>query len=267
MSSDIRVTAPRNNEIRKLHHFQLDMFKTSSSAMHVMEEQPSPLQRLMQTEGFKPFSGPDAIRVYRKSIQRLNMENMDENDLLNAVSSLGVLLETEIALMYALQDQICTRCGKCCTVNKSMRVPKTELKQIAEHVKTSYKKIKKQTRARPRRDGTMRIKRSPCPFYDEECTVYPARPGECRGYPANMLLKSLGGKAEYPSDCEISDDLLVEIAIKRALEEKMHRENPELMKELAEKKKRDLGRLGGMNQSQRLAYLVNRYQKTLNQGS
>jgi len=47
----------------------------------------------------------------------------------------------------------------------------------------------------------------------------------------------------------------------------MHRENPELMTELAEKKKRDLGRLGGMNQSQRLAYLVNRYQKTLNQGS
>jgi hypothetical protein len=69
----------------------------------------------------------------------------------------------------------------------------------------------------------------------------------------------------YPSECEISDDLLVEIAVKRALEEKMHKENPELMKELAEKKKRDLGRLGGMNQSQRLAYLVNRYQKTLNQ--
>ncbi|MCW4013415.1 MAG: YkgJ family cysteine cluster protein [Candidatus Bathyarchaeota archaeon] len=231
-----------------------------------MEEQPSPLHRLMQTEGFKPFSGPDAIRVYRKAITRLNMENMDENDLLNAVSSLGVLLETEIALMYALQDQICTRCGKCCTQNKSMRVQKNELKQIAEHQKTSYKKIKRSTRALPRRDGTMKIKRSPCPFYDDECTVYPVRPGECRGYPANVLLKSIGGKAEYPTECEISDELLVEIAIKRALEEKMQRENPELMKELAEKKRKDLGRLGNMTQSQRLAYLVNRYQKTLNQG-
>ena len=244
----------------------LDTFKTASSAMHGMKEQPSPLHRLMQTEGFKPFSGPDAIRVYHKATKRLNMENMDENDLLNAVSSLGVLLETEIALLYALQDQICTRCGNCCTTNKSMRVQKTELKQIAEYEKTSYKKIKCSTRALPRRDGTMKIKRSPCPFYDQECTIYSIRPGECRGYPANELLKSLGGKAEYPSDCEISDDLLVEIAIKRALEEKMHRENPELMKELAEKKRKDLGRLGNMTQSQRLSYLVSRYQKTLNQG-
>ncbi len=229
-----------------------------------MDEGASPLLRLMQTEGFKPFSGPDAIRVYQKAKQRLNMENMTENDLLMAVSSLGALLETEIALMYALQDQICTRCGKCCTENRSMRVQKSELKQIAEHRKTSYKKIKKEAKALPRRDGTMKIKRSPCPFYNQECTVYPMRPGECRGYPANVLLKSIGGKAEYPVDCEISDDLLVEIAIKRALEEKMQRENPELMQELAEKKRRDLARLGGMNQSQRLAYLVDRYQKTLN---
>ena len=233
-------------------------------ATHGMDEGSSPLLRLMQTEGFKPFSGPDAIRVYQKAKQRLNMENMKENDLLMAVSSLGVLLETEIALMYALQDQICTRCGKCCTENRSMKVQKQELKQIAEYRKTSYKKIKKETKALPRRDGTMRIRRNPCPFYDEECTIYPLRPGVCRGYPANMLLKAIGGKGTYPNDCEISDDLFVEITIKRALEEKMFRENPELMQELAEKKKRDLSRLGGMNQSQRLAYLVNRYQKTLN---
>ena len=97
-----------------------------------MEEQSSPLIRLMQTEGFKPFSGPDAIRVYQKAKTRLNMESIREDDLLNAVSSLGVLLETEIALMYALQDQICTNCGKCCTDNKSLRLPKTELKQIYE---------------------------------------------------------------------------------------------------------------------------------------
>jgi Fe-S-cluster containining protein len=230
-----------------------------------MGEQTSPLMKLMQTEGFKPFSGPDAIRVYRKAKERLNMENMKEDDLLNAVSSLGVLLETEIALMYALQDQICTRCGWCCAENKSLRLQKQELKQIAGYRKTSYKQIKRQSHARPNRDGSMRISRHPCPFYEDKlCSIYPIRPPECRGYPVNVLLKSLGGKEPYPEECEISDELLVEIAIKRALEEKMFRENPQLMKELAEKKQRDLQKLSGLNQSQRISYLVQRYQNTMN---
>jgi Fe-S-cluster containining protein len=231
-----------------------------------MEEQTSPLMRLMQTEGFKPFSGPDAIRVYRKAKERLNMEKVEENDLLKAVSSLGVLLETEIAMMYALQDQICTRCGNCCTVNKSLRLQKTELEQIADYRRTSYKQIKKQTHAVPRGDGSMRLSRHPCPFHDGElCTVYPLRPAECRSYPASAIMRAIGGKGEYPESCEISDMLLVEIAIKRALEEKMQRENPELMKELVEKKQKDLQSLGGLTQSQRLAYLVKRYQNTLKQ--
>lgn len=232
--------------------------------MLVMEEQ-SPLMRLMQREDFKPFSGPDAIRVYTKAKKRLNMEKIEEDDLLKAVSSLGMLLETEIALMYALQDKICTRCGKCCTENKTMRVQKQELKQIAETKKTSYKKIKRQTKASPRKNGTLRIIRNPCPFYEEDCTVYNVRPSICRGYPANVLLRSIGGTGDYPEDCGISDELLVEIAIKRAIEEKMYRENPELMRELAEKKQRDMQKLIGMNQSQRLTYLMNRYQNTLKQ--
>lgn len=231
-----------------------------------MEEQTSPLMRLMQTEGFKPFSGPDAIRVYRKAKERLNMEKIEENDLLKAVSSLGVLLETEIALMYALQDQICTKCGNCCIENKSLKVQKTELEQIAKYRKTSYKQLKKQTHARPKGDATMRISRHPCPFHDGElCTVYPIRPAECSSYPSSAIMKAIGGKGEYPESCEISDELLVEIAIKRALEEKMNRENPELMKELAAKKQKDLQNLGGMTQSQRLAYLVKRYQNSLQQ--
>ncbi len=120
---------------------------------------------------------------------------------------MGFLLETEIALMYALQDQICTRCGNCCTENKSLRLQKTELEQIAKYRKTSYKQIKKQTHAVPRGDGSMRISRRPCPFHDGElCTVYPLRPAECRSYPASDIMKSIGGKGEYPESCEISDD-------------------------------------------------------------
>ena len=240
------------------------ILKNRNKAIELMEELLSPLMKLMQIEGFKPFSGPDAIRVYQKAKTRLNMENIREDDLLNAVSSLGVLLETEIALMYALQDQICTNCGKCCTDNKSLRVPKTELKQIAEYRKTSYKQLKKETRARPRKDGSFLINRRPCPFHEGDlCTVYQVRPAQCRSYPVNVLLRSLGGKAKYPKNCDISDELLVEIAIKRSLEEKIHRENPELIKDLAEKKKHDLKRLDGMTQDQRLTYLTQRYQNTM----
>jgi Fe-S-cluster containining protein len=241
------------------------ILKNPDKAIEPMEEQLSPLMKLMQIEGFKPFSGPDAIRVYQKAKTRLNMENIREDDLLNAVSSLGVLLETEIALMYALQDQICTNCGKCCTLNKPFRILKTELKQIAKYRKTSYKQIKKETRARPLKDASFSISRRPCPFHNGElCTIYQIRPAQCRSYPVSKLLKSLGGKTKYPENCDISDELLVEIAIKRSLEEKIHRERPELMKDLAEKKKHDLQRLDGMTQDQRLNYLTQRYQNTLN---
>ena len=46
-------------------------------------------------------------------------------------------------------------------------------------------------------------------------------------------------------------------------EEKMFRENPGLMKEIAEKKKEEVKKMAGMNQAQRLQFLVNKYQKNL----
>ena len=230
-----------------------------------MSEEPSPLMKLMQTEGFKPFSGPHAFRVLEHAKARLNLEKVEMNDLLKAVSSLGLLLETEMALIYALQDQICTRCGNCCTENRSLKTQKLELKSIAEFKNTSYKKLKKKIKARPLNDGTMRVSRRPCPFYDDGCSVYKVRPGVCRAYPTNDLLAALGGTGPYPESCEISDDLLAEIVIKRALEEKMFRENPELMASLVEKKRGELGKMSGMDQTQRLQYLVKRYQKNLKQ--
>ena len=239
--------------------------KTMGDARKSMSEETSPLTRLMQTEGFKPFSGPDAFRVLSKAKARLNLEKVEIDDILKAVSSLGFILETEMALIYALQDQICTRCGWCCTENTSLRASKDELKRIAEHKKRSYKKLKKRIRARPNKDGTMRVTRHPCPFYEDGCSVYAVRPGVCRSYPTNMILSSLAGDGPYPDKCEISDDLLAEIVIKRALEEKMSRENPELMRSMAEKKRDEMNRLSQMTQAQRLQHLVSRYRSSLRQ--
>jgi Fe-S-cluster containining protein len=218
----------------------------------------------MQTEGFKPFSGPHAFRVLEKAKERLYLEKVEMNDLLLAVSSLGLLLETEMALIYALQDQICTRCGKCCIDNTSLNAQKEELKSIADYKNTSYKKLKKSIRASPRKNGTLRFTRRPCPFYEDECTVYNIRPGVCRAYPTNKLLAAISGRInQYPENCEIADDLLAELAIKRALEEKMYRENPELMLEIAENKRDELTRLTNMTQTQRFQFLINKYQKNL----
>lgn len=241
----------------------LNTLKNTGDAKNSMSEETSPLTRLMQTEGFKPFSGPDAFRVLSKAKARLNMEKVEMDDILKAVSSLGFILETETALIYALQDQICTRCGWCCTENTSLRASKDELKRIAEHKKRSYKKLKKSIRARPNKDGTMRVTRHPCPFYEDGCSVYPVRPGVCRSFPTNMILSSLAGDGSYPDKCEISDDLLAELVIKRALEEKMSRENPELMRSIAKKKRDEMSRLSQMPQAQRLQHLISRYRSSL----
>lgn len=220
--------------------------------------------RLIQNEGFMPFSGPNAFRVLEKAKARLNLDQVEMNDLLLAVSSLGLLLETEMAFIYTLQDQICTRCGNCCTNNTSLKVQKQELKGIAEVKKVSYKKLKKNIKAKPRKNGTLTFRRRPCPFYEEGCSIFDVRPGVCRAYPSNMILMALAGSDNlYPEKCEIADDLLAELVIKRALEEKMYRENPELMKEISEKKKVEIKMLSGMNQQQRFQFLVNRYQKNL----
>jgi len=211
----------------------------------------------MQAEGFKPFSGPDAFRVLAKAKERLNLEKMEMDDILKAVSSLGSLMETEIALIYALQDQICTRCGWCCTENTALRASKDELKNIAA--------FKKRIKARPRKDRTLRVTRHPCPFYEDGCSVYQIRPGVCRSYPTSMILSALAGDGPYPDKCEISDDLLAELVIKRALEEKMSRENPELIKELADKKRDEMSRLSQMTQAQRFQYLVKHHRDRLKQ--
>ena len=56
---------------------------------------------------------------------------------------------------------------------------------------------------------------------------------------------------------------MAELVIKRALEEKMSRENPELIKELADKKRDEMGRLSQMTQAQRFQYLVKHHRDRL----
>lgn len=229
-----------------------------------MDDTPSPLTWLLTRPGFRPFSGPRAFMVLERAKARLNLDQLNMEDLLKAVSSLGTLTESEAALVYALQDQMCVRCGACCRDNAPLKVSKQELEALAAHTGESYKKLKRRVRATPKGDGTFRVSRRPCPFLEGSlCGVHQRRPAACRGYPAEGVLAALGEGKPLPDLCPISDELLAEIVVKRALEEKMHRESPELLEEFAERRRKDAARLRGLSPAQRLRALTERYRSSL----
>lgn len=206
-----------------------------------MEEEPSPLDQIFQNPDFKPFSGPKAFEVLAKANNKVDISQVDAGDLLKAVSSLGLLREKDVALMYTLQQDICLRCGACCSENSPMKVSKSGLKAVARQQRTGYKKIKKEIKARPNGDGTLSIRRNPCPFLkDNECIVYQARPAVCRNYPADEVASFIIDEGKYPGKCPIADNLLVEVVIQRALEEKMFHEDHVLFEE---KRREDIRRL------------------------
>lgn len=80
----------------------------------IMSEEKSPLDRLLGRPDFKPFSGLHAFNVLDNVKKRVKIPPVKEEDVLKAVSSLGVVLETEVAMIVALQQRLCKRCGICC---------------------------------------------------------------------------------------------------------------------------------------------------------
>jgi Fe-S-cluster containining protein len=227
-----------------------------------MSEDKSPLDRLLARPDFRPFSGPHAFRVLGMAKKRLNIPPVREDDILKAVSSLGVVLETEVAMILALQQKICQRCGNCCRSRGSIRVKKEELQTISEALHMEYRKLKERVNATPMGDGTF-LMSQPCPFQRGDlCAIYAVRPGTCRGYPSNDMLFYMG-RGKNIEDCPISDTLLTEIVVKRVLEEQMWREHPEELKALAEKRRSELTELSKMSQSERMKILVEGYTRGL----
>jgi hypothetical protein len=81
----------------------------------------------------------------------------------------------------------CTRCGHCCTGEPGyVWVSDEELAALADHRRESIDEVRDlYTRPTPR-GRTLREKANgDCVFYDRQagCTVYPARPAQCRTWP------------------------------------------------------------------------------------
>jgi Fe-S-cluster containining protein len=188
-----------------------------------MDEAVSPLDRILKHPSFEPFSGPKAYEILEKAKERL--KNSNKQDILKAISSLGFITEEDYERIFKIQQENCERCGTCCTKMRPMNVTKSQLKVIAEKEGKSYKKIKKYSRARPNRDGTLNVSRNPCPFFEKgNCSVYDERPIVCRSYPASQLIEFLRDDGGYPN-CPIADDLLIEIVSHRVSEEEKYRDD------------------------------------------
>ena len=222
----------------------------------------SPLDRLLARTDFKPFSGRHAFRVLELSRKKLTIPPARDDDVLKAVSSLGLMLETDVAMIMAIQETLCKRCGNCCRNRAHLRIRKDELKGVTDYLHVEYKKLKDQLKVTPMGDGTFIIAQ-PCSFLRNNlCIIYPVRPMTCRGYPTNDLLNTMGRGAPFDG-CPIANDLLAEIVVKRVLEEQMWRDNPEELKAMVEKRRRDLEKLASLPQRERMRLLVNGYAKNL----
>ena len=77
----------------------------------------------------------------------------------------------------------CCSCANCCkTILPSLS--KQDVKRLAKELKTSNSQLIKQYLKPSEEKDNFTFKTTPCPFLAEnKCTVYSARPEDCRSYP------------------------------------------------------------------------------------
>ncbi len=81
----------------------------------------------------------------------------------------------------------CTKCGNCCTRPGPVYFPEPELARTAGFLGLTPAEFRRRYRVRDR-DGVPTVdpgSEAPCPFHDSGrgCTVYEARPTQCRTWP------------------------------------------------------------------------------------
>ncbi len=80
----------------------------------------------------------------------------------------------------------CTRCGRCCTVPGWVWVGEEEIARLAEHLGLGVEEFgRRYLRRVGRRLSLVEKANGECVFWESGrgCTVYPARPTQCRTFP------------------------------------------------------------------------------------
>ncbi len=181
----------------------------------------SPINKLVSLPKFKPFSGKKAFEILKKASDKLSIPDSGKRqNLLKAVSSLGIIRKEDSQMLYELQEKICTNCGKCC-LNRVVRFKKRELKLISGTIGINYKKLKHKLRAFPLGDNSFKIVCKPCFFKkDVGCIISDTKPDDCRLFPTNRILKAISeNQYDHIPSCEIVDELLTRLVIYRVEEE------------------------------------------------
>ena len=143
----------------------------------------------------------------------------------------------EAQMLLKIQDKYCVNCGFCCQTSHPVDFRKEELKAVAKHLGTSYKKLKKKIHARPGRPGIIFVPGKPCPFLEgrNHCTIYEFRPYVCRMYPMGKTLSSMIRGEQVmlttPEDCPAVEGMMVDMVLGRLIGEKLwEREQEEKVK-------------------------------------
>lgn len=99
----------------------------------------------------------------------------------------------------------CTQCGVCCTGAPGyVWLTRAECDELAEFLGLSGDEfVRRYVRLVGRRRSLVEEPNGDCIFYDDGCTVYPVRPGQCRTFPFwPENLKSRGAWEEVSEECE-----------------------------------------------------------------
>ena len=98
----------------------------------------------------------------------------------------------------------CTRCGDCCTGAPGyVWVEPTEIDALAKHLGLSVDNFgERYLRKVGRRYSLIEKSGGDCVFFDKGCSVYPARPTQCRTFPFwRSNLKSERAWDELADEC------------------------------------------------------------------
>lgn len=92
--------------------------------------------------------------------------------------------ELVLQLNESVSSQIdCTRCGNCCR-SLMINVSSADTERLAAHLHTSTKKFEEKYIEKSSEGVTAVMNSIPCHFlHENKCTVYDARPNECREFP------------------------------------------------------------------------------------
>lgn len=101
----------------------------------------------------------------------------------------------------------CTDCGNCCTRPGPVYFPDPDLKRAAAFLKMTPGTFRRRFRLRPA-EGMLALDpgpQAPCTFHDADtgCTIYKARPTQCRTWPFwSEVVQRRGDWESAARDCE-----------------------------------------------------------------